>query len=85
MYLYLSGGSTFKLGFNALFICLIAANIPQLILAVSITDGRALDVTVYLMVAHVFSDKWKSNSNSATKRGGSIRQSSVEFKRFIHL
>lgn len=43
--------SKFKLRFNALLICLRAANLSELILAISITDGCDLDVTVSLMVA----------------------------------
>lgn len=51
MCLYLSWRSRFKLAFNVFLICLTAANISELILAISITDEHHLDVIVSLMVA----------------------------------
>lgn len=51
MYLHLCWWSRFKFAFNALLICFRAANPAELILAISITDGNDLDVTVPLMVA----------------------------------
>lgn len=51
MDLYPCWWSRSKLAFNDLFICFRAANLSELILAISITDGRDLDVTVSLMVA----------------------------------
>lgn len=51
MYLRHSWQSECKLAFNAFLICLTAANVSELILAIFITDGHDFNVMFSLMVS----------------------------------